>query len=180
MPRRTTCFLALIALLFSGMIPRLWAQDQQDALSPDEVQQIRDSNIHPDARIKLFLKFVQERIDALKELTANADVSHRMAQISDQLQEFTSLCDEMQDNMDTYDSNHADIRKSLKDVLKASAEWPVVLHALPNGSNSNYAVDTAVDSAQSAYQDAQQLSTEQEIYFKAHPKLRHKNGSGPD
>jgi hypothetical protein len=178
MPRRIACF--LIPLLLAGFVPRLWAQDQNDPLSPDEVQQIRDSNIHPDVRIKLFLKFVQERIDSLKQLTADPDVSHRMTQIGDKLQEFTSLCDEMQDNMDTYDANHADIRKSLKAVMEASAKWPDVLHALPAGSNSDFAVDTAVDSAQSAYQDAKQLATEEEIFFRAHPKLRHRNGSGPD
>lgn len=177
MPRRIAWF--LIPLLMAGFVPRLCAQDQQGALSPDEVQQIRDSNIYPNVRIKLFLKFVQARVDTLKQLSSNADVAHRMSRISDTLQEFTSLCDEMQDNMDTYDSNHADIRKSLKEVVKASADWPAVLHALPQGSNSDYAVDTAVDSAQSAYQDAKQLATEQEIFFKAHPKLRHHNGSGP-
>ncbi len=178
MPRRIACF--LIPLLAAGFIPRLRAQDQQGALSPDEVQQIRDNNIYPNVRIKLFLKFVQERIDSLKRLTANTDAAHRMTQIGDKLQEFTSLCDEMQDNMDTYDSNHADIRKALKEVVKASAEWPPVLHALPNGSNSDFEVDTAVDSAESAYKDAKQLSTEQEIFFKAHPKMRHKTGSGPN
>lgn len=179
MPRRMACFLITL-LLLAGLVPRLRAQDQQDALSPDEVQQIRDSNIHPDVRIKLFLKFVQERIDTLKQLTADTDANHRMSQIGDKLQEFTSLCDEMQDNMDTYDSNHADIRKSLKEVLKASAQWPTVLHALPKGSDYNYVVDTAVDSAQSAYQDAKQISAEQEVFFKAHPKWRRKNGSGPN
>ena len=178
MPRRIACF--LIPLLLAGFVPRLWAQEQNDPLSPDEVQQIRDSNIHPDVRIKLFLKFVQERIDALKQLANDANADHRMSQISDKLQEFTSLCDELQDNMDTYDSSHADIRKSLKAVVEASAKWPDVLHALPRESNSDFAVDTAVDSAQSAYQDAKQLATEQEIFFTAHPKLRHKNGAGPD
>lgn len=178
MPRRMACL--LIALLLAGIVPSLHAQDENDPLNPDEVQQIRDNNIHPDVRIKLFLKFTQERIDALKQLTADPDANHRMEQISDKLQEFTSLSDELQDNMDSYDAKHADIRKSLKDVMKASAAWPAVLRALPNGSNSDFAVDTAMDSAQSALQDAQQLSTEQGIYFTAHPKLRHKNGSGPD
>jgi prophage DNA circulation protein len=178
MPRRIAFF--LIPLLLAGFVPHLWAQDQRDVLTPDEVQQIRDSNVYPNVRIKLFLKFVQERVDALKQLTADASADHRMTQITNKLQEFTSLCDEMQDNMDTYDSNHADIRKSLKAVVEASAKWPAVLRALPKEENSDFAVDTAVDSAKAAYQDAQQLATEQEIFFKAHPKMRHKNGSGPD
>lgn len=178
MTRRMACF--VIALLLCGAVPRLWAQDQQDVLSPDEVQQIRDNNIYPNVRIKLFLKFVEERIDALKQLTANADADHRITHMTDKLQEFTSLCDEMQDNMDTYDSNHADIRKALKEVEEASAKWPDVLHALPREANNDYAVDTALDSAQSAHQDAQQLEVEQDIFFKAHPKLKHHNGTGPD
>lgn len=181
MPRRIAY--SLIALLLvAGLVPRLWAQDQDqnDPLSPDEVQQIRDSNIHPDVRVKLFLKFTQERIDALKQLTADTSADQRMTKISEKLQEFTTLCNEMQDNIDTYDSNHADIRKSLKEVAEASAKWPEVLHALPKEANSDFDVDTALDSAQSANQDATQLATEQEIFFKAHPKLRHKNGTGPD
>ncbi len=178
MPRRVVC--CLILLLLAGCVPRLRAQEQNDPLSPDEVQQIRDNNIYPNVRVKLFLKFVQERIDALKQLADNANADHRMSQISDKLQEFTSLCDEMQDNMDSYDSNHADIRKALKAVEEASAKWPDVLHALPKEANNDYAVDTALNSAQTAHQDAQQLATEQDIFFKVHPKLRHKNGSGPD
>lgn len=179
MRRRIACSLVAL-LLLAGFVPRLRAQDQQDVLSPDEVQQIRDSNIYPNVRIKLFLKFVQERVDALKELAADAGADHRMSQISGKLQEFTSLCDEMQDNMDNYDSNHADIRKALKEVEEASAKWPDVLHALPKEANSDYGVETALDSAQSAHEEAQKLATEQDIFFKAHPKLRHKNGSGPD
>ncbi len=178
MPRRIACL--LIPLLLAGLVPRAWAQDQSGALSPDEVQQIRDSNIYPNVRIKLFLKFVQERIDSLKQLTVDADANHRMTQISDKLQEFTRLCDEMQDNMDTYDSSHADIRKALKAVVEASAKWPDALHALPKEANNDFAVDTAMDSAQSACRDAKQLAAEQEIFFKAHPKMRHRNGSGPD
>lgn len=177
---RRVSLLLIALLLLAGFVPRLRAQDDNDPLSPDEVQQIRDSNIHPDARIKLFLKFVEDRIDTLKQLTADPDAAHRMSQISDKLQEFTSLCDEMQDNMDNYDSEHADIRKSLKAVAEASAKWPEVLHALPQGANQDYAVDNAVDSAQSANQEAKQLATEQEIFFTAHPKLKHKNGEGPD
>ena len=170
----------LIALLFTGLVPRLGAQDQQGALSPKEVQQIRDNNIHPDARIKLFLKFVQDRVDSLKHLEGDRDARHRDTQIGNKLQEFTHLCDEMQDNMDTYDANHADIRKSLKQVLKASEEWPSVLRSLPKSANYNYAVETAVESARSAQQEAKKLLAEQEIFFKAHPKLRHRNGAGPE
>lgn len=178
MPRRFWAFAAI--LLFTGLLPRLSAQrDGNGNLTPGEVQQIRDSDAYPNQRIKLFLKFIDERVNTLEELTSNSGEANRMTRIAGKLEEFTSLCDELQDNMDTYDSNHADIRKSLKLVVDDSAKWPAILHALPNGSNYNYAVDTAVDSATAAQQDSKQLLDEQGIYFKAHPKMRHHNGSGP-
>lgn len=170
----------LCALLLAGFLPRLMAQDEGGGnLTPDEVQQIRDSDALPNQRIKLFLKFIDERVDTLRQLAADPGASQRMTRISDKLQEFTSLSDELQDNMDTYDSDHADIRKSLKEVVDDSAKWPAVLRALPKGSNYDYAVDTAVDSASSAEKESKQLLAEQDIFFKIHRKMRHHNGSGP-
>ena len=174
---------ALILVLFAaGFVASLHAQnnpDQVDPLTPDEVQQIRDSDIHPDERIKLFLKFIEQRIDALKQLTADASAENRGAQISDKLQEFTSLSDELQDNLDTYDQAHADIRKSLKDVLSDSAKWPAVLKGLPQNRDYEFSVETALDSAQSAHDDASQMAKEQDVFFQIHKNERHRNGSGP-
>lgn len=178
MPRRFSVCLAV--LLIAGLLPRLAAQDQKGNLTPDEIQQIRDSDVRPNDRIKLFLKFIDQRTDTLKQLAANPDASHRISRIRGKLQEFTSLCDELQDNIDTYDSAHADIRKSLKEVVEDSAKWPALLHSLPKGSNYDYSVDTAVDSANSAQQDSRQLLAEQDIFFKIHKKMRHHNGSGPE
>lgn len=181
MPR----WIAAVLLLFlaAGFVPALHAQndpDQVDPLTPDEVQQIRDSKIHPDERIKLFLKFIDQRIDALRQLTANPGADDRAAQIGAKLQEFTSLSDEMQDNLDTYDAAHADIRTSLRDVLKDSARWPAVLKGLPPNRDYEFSVETALDSAQSAHDDASQMAKEQDVFFTVHKNERHRNGTGPD
>jgi hypothetical protein len=178
MSRRIACFLAL--LLAFGIGQRLRAQDQNDPLTEDEVQQIRDNAIHPDERIKLYIKFIGERLDAIKQLVAEHDSADRKAMIRAKLEEFTHLCDEIQDNLDTYDSAHADIRKSLKDLVAVSGKWPDTLQALPSDPTWEFSQKTALEAAQSAADEAKHLSVEQDVYFDVHKKERRTNGSGPD
>jgi len=177
MPRRIAWF--LILPLCAGLVPQLCGQDQGD-LTPDEVQQIRDNAINPNDRIKLFIKFDDERIDELKQLAGGPKDNVGNAQVRDKLEEFTSLCDELQDNVDTYDSAHADIRKSLKDVIAATARWSQAINALPPSPNYEFSQKTALDSVQSAQDDAKQVAREQGIFFQIHKKMRGRNGSAPD
>lgn len=178
MGRRLACFLA--AVLALGIAPRLHAQeDQNDPLTPDEVQQIRENAIHPDERIKLYMKFIDQRLDALHQLIEDPGARDRNAQIHDKLDEFVHLCDEIQDNLDTYDSAHADIRKSLKQLVADSARWPSVLQALPPNRAYEFAQKMALEAAQSAGDEAKHLSAEQDVYFDIHKKQRHTNGSAP-
>jgi hypothetical protein len=178
MGRRIACFLAVVLVV--GIAPRLYAQeDQKDPLMPDEVQQIRENAIHPDERIKLYLKFIDQRLDALRQLIANPDARDRNAQIHDKLDEFVHLCDEIQDNLDTYDSAHADIRKSLKQLVADSARWSPLLQSLPQNRDYEFSQKMALEAAQSAADEAKHLSAEQDVYFDIHKKERHTNGSAP-
>jgi hypothetical protein len=155
------------------------AQRQTDTLTPGEVQQLRDNAVHPAVRIRLYLKFIGQRLDDLKHLAADSDARNRGVRIHNRLDEFTHLCDELQDNIDTYDSEHADIRKPLKDLIAASDKWTDAINAVPSGSSYEFAQKMAIASAQSASEEARKLSTEQEAFFKIHKKLRHTNGDGP-
>ncbi|MGB7168953.1 MAG: hypothetical protein WA374_17915 [Acidobacteriaceae bacterium] len=177
MVRRIACFLLL--LLAAGSAVRLLAQDNQDPLSDDEVQAIRDNAAHPNDRIKLYTKFIEDRLTAIRQLAGDPDVANRKAQIRDKLEEFTNLCDELQDNLDTYDSAHADIRKSLKDLVASAGKWSADLKAAGTDPSYDFSLKTAQAAAQSATDEAKQLSTEQDAYFSAHKDERHKNGNGP-
>lgn len=178
MSRRFACLLML--LLTAGVLPRLIAQDQNDPLTDDEVQQIRDNAIHPDDRIKLYVKFISERLDELKHLAADPTAGTNRAQIRDKFEEFTHLCDELQDNLDTYDAAHADIRKSLKDLASATAKWPDALKVAPDDPSYDFSRTTALEAAKAATEQAKQLTIEQDAYFQSHKDARHKNGSAPD
>lgn len=177
MVRRIACL--LIFLVAAGGAVRLAAQDNQDPLSEDEIQAIRDNAIHPNERIKLYMKFIEERLTSIRDLVGNADAAHRKAQIRDKLEEFTHLCDELQDNLDTYDSAHADIRKALKELVAASAKWPEEIKAAGTDPSYDFSAKTAQEAAQSAADEAKQLAIEQEAYFEAHKNERHRNGNGP-
>jgi len=195
MGRRIACFLPF--LLLTGFLPCLHAtilrspegrpllaalgqDDRNDPLTEDEVQQIRDNAIHPNERIKLYIKFLGQRLDEIRQLSADPKGDNNRAQIRDKFEEFTHLCDELQDNLDTYDSEHADIRKALKDLVAASGKWPDALKIAPADPNYDFSRTTALEAAQSAADEAKQLSTEQEVYFQTHKDERHKNGNGPD
>lgn len=178
MSRRLSWF--VLVLVVAGIVPRLHAQlDPNDPLTEDEVQQIRDNKTNPNERIKLYLKFVDERLDAVKQLVATQRGRDWSAQVRDKLEEFTRLCDELQDNLDMYDQAHADIRKSLRDLKEDAAKWPATLDALPANQNYEFSEKTAQEAAQSALDEAKQLAEEQDIFFTAHKNMRGKTGNGP-
>lgn len=178
MSRRIACFLAV--MLACGVAARLHAQmGQNDPLTEDEVQQIRDNAIHPDERIRLYMKFIEQRLDAIRQVAGKHASPSEKLQIHDKLEEFTHLCDELQDNLDTYNSAHADIRKSLKDLVPATARWSDFVKAMPLDSNYEFSQKTAVEAAQSAADEAKQMQIEQDVYFDVHKKERHGNGTGP-
>jgi septation ring formation regulator EzrA len=165
-------------LVAAGFAPRLLAQDQNDPLSEDEIQQIRDNKTNPNERIKLYQKFIDQRLDAIRQLSGPKSDNER-AQVRDKLEEFTRLCDELQDNLDTYDEAHADIRKSLKELVADTARWPDALKAAGADPSYDFAHKTALEAAKSAADEVHQLSLEQDVYFDAHKKERHGNGTGP-
>jgi len=178
MSRRFAWFLMVVML--AGFLPRLRAQeDQNDPLTPDEVQQVRDNRTNPNERIKLYIRFLDQRMDALKALSAQPGQNNWSAQVRDKLEEFTQLCDELQDNLDMYDEAHADIRKSLKDLKEDTGKWATVLNGLPANRNFEFYQKTAQDAEQSAADEAKRLAEEQDIFFTAHKNLRGKTGNGP-
>jgi hypothetical protein len=178
MPRRIACFIFLL-LIAAGFVPKLHAQDPNDPLTDDEIQQIRDNKTNPNERIKLYIKFIDERLDGIKQLAGGKKSDHEKVEVRNKLEEFTRLCDELQDNLDTYDSAHADIRKSLKDLVADTARWPQALQAAGADPSYDFSHKTALEAAKSAADQAHQLSLAQDVYFDAHKKERNGTGTGP-
>ena len=173
---RALSALALACFLYAAAAP---AQKAHDPLSGGQADQVRDLGDHPVDRLKLFLKFVNQRAAAIKELTPDSTENSRPTELRSRYEEFTRLADELADNVDTYDGDHADIRKALRAIVESSAKWPAILKAPAPDSAYDFARKTALDAAASSSEQAQKLLASEEAYFAAHKDEAGKNGKAP-
>lgn len=176
--RRTLLFLSAVLLLIP-FAQHAWAQSHKDPLNQDEIDQVRELGDRPNDRIKLFAKFIEQRVTAIKQLATDKNAENRQYQIRARIEEFTSLVDELQDNLDTYDQQHADVRKALKDLVPATDKWQPVLSLPPADTEYDFARKTAIEAAQSIADQAKTLQKDQEKYFAEHKDQAGKNGTGP-
>ncbi len=179
--RRLCCnFLAALFLITPFLPITLHAQRNRDPLTDQEADQVANLRDKPNDRVKLFQKFLQERIDSIQSIGPNPATDDRKADLRAKYEEFTHITDELQDNLDTFDQAHADIRKSLKDLVPATTKWVAVLNKqAPNGQFDDFSRKTALEAAQSANDEAEKLYKSQKEYFEQHKDERGKNGSGP-
>lgn len=168
-----------VFLLAPSLCAVLNAQKNRDPLNEDEIDQIREVRDQPVARVKLYQKFIQQRIDEIKEIGPNPRAEDRKAALRAKLEEFTRLSDELQDNLDTFDDAHADIRKALKDLVPASAKWPDILNQAGSDPSYDFSRKTAVDAADSTSEEAKKMLESQQKYFAEHKDEANKNGTGP-
>jgi hypothetical protein len=154
-------------------------QQNRDPLSEAEADQIAETRDQPVVRVKLYQKFIEQRIAAIKDIGPSPKAADRKAELRARLEEFTRLSDELQDNLDTFDDAHADIRKALKDLAPASAKWPDILKAATDDPAYDFARKTALDAAESTSDEAKKLLESQTKYFAEHKDEANKNGTGP-
>ncbi len=166
-------------ILFPLLILPSWSQTKKDPLNDDEVDQVREYGDRPNERLKLFAKFIEQRVTAIKQLSSDKKVAYRGAELRGKIEEFTRLVDELQDNLDTYDEQHADIRKALKDLVPEMEKWEPVLHLPPTNPDYDFARQTAIEAAKSVDEQSKTLQKDQDKYFAEHKDQAGKNGTGP-
>jgi hypothetical protein len=87
----------------------------------------------------------------------------------DYIDQFASIADEFNDNLDDYQSKHRDIRKSLPKLVSAIERWSTTLRAPANDDAYDVVRKMALDSLKDMRDAATTMQTEQAAYFKAHP-----------
>ncbi len=155
------------------------AQKGHDPLSSAQVDQVRELGDHPVERLKLFLKFANERVEAIKELTPDATENDRPAQLRARYEEFMRIVDELSDNIDTYDTDHADIRKALRAIVDSYPKWNPILQAPPSDRTYDFVRKTALNAAESASDQVGKVLASEETYFASHKDQVNGNGKAP-
>src|SRR5664279_3880513 len=151
----------IFVLLMSLLAASAPAQTRdRDPLTEAEVDQMRESADYPNKRLELMVHFAKERMAMIGLLRNDPPSATRPKQIHDYLQDFITLLDETDDNIDMYASHHSDMRKGLKLVIEADSEWQLQLRQLKEQSPAeelqqysfvlSNAVDTVADSAKTA------------------------------
>lgn len=167
MNRRRSIASAMLALALCAL--PLCAQTQEGSLSEAEVEQVRDARYVPTDAILLFVKFLDERSDRISALYAKARRPGREQDTDDLMQQFTSICDELGDNLDDYGPRHVDLRKALPKVINASERWATALKSPPDDEAYAVSRKLALESIDDLRDTATHMQTEQEAWFKAHP-----------
>jgi hypothetical protein len=153
------------------------AAQTRDPLSEKEIDQMRETADFPDKRLELMVNFCHARINSIEQLQANAkSAKERPTQVHDLLQDFTTLLDQMEDNMDMYSSHKADMRKGLTLLIEADSEWQLQLRKLKQQAppeeldqysyvltNATEAISDIADDARKDLQEQNELAKEKKL-----------------
>ena len=154
----TSCWLLL------AVVP-CFAQSKTDPLNERQIEEVREAGDQPVERIKLFLGYIDERAKGIHTLNADPIAQNKPVRIHNLLDEFTRLNDDLQDNMDAFDEQHADMRKVLKEVAEKTDAWATILNEPKPNDEYDFVRKTAIDSNQTAHESATKMLADQTKYF---------------
>jgi len=168
--------LAHIAVAFELSAPLLGQVHDRDPLNDKEVDQLRETAIEPDKRLKLMVEFTKARMLAIDQLRSDPKLAKdRGKRIHDLLEDLGTLVDEIDDNVDDYNQREADLRKPLKEIVQMDTEFQAKLREIKNAeqdpknideaSDYKFALDDAVESVDQSATTTRKLLEEQNVKF---------------
>jgi hypothetical protein len=173
--RRSQLLSGLCLLLFLGPSLVLRAQIQASALSDAEIEQVRDARYAPASCVLLFAKFLDARTDHIHDLYNKPRRPGRETDTRELMEQFTSIVDELSDNLDDYGPRHADLRKALPKLLASADRWATEIKAPPEDESYSVARKLALESIRDLRESATELTAEQDAWFKAHSPTKEKD-----
>lgn len=165
--------MVLSALSFAfHLVPRLLAQRREAALSDGEVEKLRDSAYNPPDRVLTFVDFLDQRMKQIEKLANGKRQPGREEDIHDLMEQFASIADDFNDNLDDYSKYHRDIRKVLPKVVSAAERWATSLRTPPENAMYSVSRKLALESLADVHESAAKLIDEQKAWFLAHPPAK--------
>jgi hypothetical protein len=165
--------------MLTGFAGSALCQSKRDPLNDQEVDQVREVADQPVERVKLYMKFISQRTDAIQEMVGDTKIQNKTLKLHTLLEEYTRLVDELQDNLDSYDETHSDVRKALKELVPASERWLAILNKPPPDQSYDFSRKTALEAGQSLVDQVKKLQSDQEKWFAAHKHDKNTGDYGP-
>ena len=117
---------------------------RRDPLTEAETDQLREVAMEPYKRIQLMIKFTEARLTSIDQVRLDPkQAADRGKQIHDLLEDFTSLMDEINDNLDQYEARPLDkdtvkqYHKGLKELIEADVRFDQRLNVLKSASETD-------------------------------------------
>jgi hypothetical protein len=169
--------LVKLTLLLALVLPA-FAQRRPDPLTPEEIDQLRDTAVEPEKRMKLYVDFARTRLVALEKLRSDPKTTDRPAQTHRMIEEFLTIYNELDDNLENFETRKSDLRKALKTVIEGDTEFQAKLRGLkddPRASKEEandyqFVLSDAIETVDSGAEDHRKMQVEQEQIWKQQKK----------
>ena len=158
----------VVAVLLLAALP-VMAQRRESAVSDMEVEKLRDTAYFPAERVAAFIDFLNQRAKRIEDLGAGKRRPGREEDLHDLMEQFTSIADDLEDNLDDYAKRHADVRKALPKVVAAIERWGTVLKTPPENDAYSVSRKLALETLADVRTTATAMIEEQKAWFLAHP-----------
>jgi hypothetical protein len=119
--------------------------------------------------VMVFIKLIDTRIKSLQDMYAKPRRPGREEDTHDLFEQFSSLADELSDNLDDYGPRHRDIRKALPKLVEATERWATAIKTPPESDVYDVSRRIALESVRDLRDQANELIEDQKTWFAAHP-----------
>jgi hypothetical protein len=163
--------LPLAFVLLALALP-LHAQRDDNSMSEGEIEQLRESAYYPSDRVLVFIKLLDARNKKIQDLFAHPRKPGREQDTHNLLAQFTSIADELNDNLDDYGPHHRDLRKVLPKVIDATERWSSNIKQPPDNATYDLSRKLALEAIRDIREEATHLVEDQKTWFAAHPPAK--------
>lgn len=160
----------LAAILLLAACPHTFAQATEGMMSEREIDTLRDAAFVPTERLLAYQQILNNREKLIEDLVAKPHHVTYAGDLHDYMEQFASIVDELNDNLDDYREKHRDIRKVLPKLVQATERWSTALRAPEEKAEYKIVRRLALDALKDTREIVESLETSQAEYFKAHPE----------
>ena len=158
--------LAIVVLILIPMLGTAAFARRRDPLTEAETDQLRQTRLEPAKRMKLFGKFAEARLDNIDQMLNDPkQEKERPTLIHDLLEDFSSIVDEINDNLDMFQTDDKKLidqeqakeyRKGLKELISQEGRLRARLRTLQHDIEGNPKLKTEAQAYVFSLQDADQ------------------------